>query len=80
MDTIITIVITLIVFVIWQKFAESKNKLSLRVLIKGLMNELDQLSKLAGYDGIEDYWDKEKGEDYKKVAMMNYINALKSLE
>lgn len=80
MTIIITAIITFIATAIWQKISESKSNSSLALILKGFMNELDNLSKIAGYKGIEEYWDKEKGEDYKRVAMLNYINALRSLE
>lgn len=80
MTIIITAIITFIATAAWQKIAEPKSNSSLTFILKGFMEELDNLAKVAGYSGIENYWDIEKGEDYKRVAMLNYINALRTLQ
>lgn len=80
MEIIATAIITFVVTVIWQKWADRKGKLPLRVLIQSMMNELNWLAQKAGYVDVTDYWIKEKGKDYAQVAMMNYQETIKFLE
>jgi hypothetical protein len=78
-DIFLSVAITFILTILWQKWATRKNKLPLRVTIQGMMNELNTLAKKSGYQDVTDYWEREKGTDYMTVAIMNYQNALNSL-
>lgn len=80
LQIVIAVVITFVLTVLWQRWADRRNKLPLRVCIQGLWNELNNISKSEGYDDFEDYLVKTKGKDYAKVAYLNYSNALKALE
>ncbi|TGE38698.1 hypothetical protein E4K67_04210 [Desulfosporosinus fructosivorans] len=80
MQIAITAIVTFIITVVWQKSADRKNKLPLRVILKGMRIELEILAQKAGYQSIFEYWEIEKGKDYAQVAQMNFDGALRSLE
>ena len=70
MEIIIAIVVTFIVTVLWQKWADKRNKLPLRITLQGLNNELNMLSKQLGYEDIVEYWKATKGNDYAQIALI----------
>lgn len=80
MQIAITAIVTFVITVIWQKWANRKNRLPLRVLIRGMRNELDVLAQKVGYESIVEYWEIEKGKDYAQIALINLDGALESLE
>ncbi|MFA6416129.1 MAG: hypothetical protein WCW56_01445 [Candidatus Paceibacterota bacterium] len=73
---IITAVLTFIITSLWAKYSYSKGHKNLDICFKGLVNDLNQMSKELGFKDIEDYWTNKKGEEYSKRGIANIENSI----
>lgn len=76
----LAVVVTFAVTSLWSRHANNANKKSLEMTLSAALNEMNDLSEKLGYQDIEDYWQKEKGQAYAETAAANFMNAMESLK
>ena len=76
---IIGAVIAFFIIAIWEYVAHKKRNRQLAVFILSLFAEMSEMVLKMGYQDVFDYLTNVKGEQYAKIASVNLMNTLKTL-
>lgn len=77
---IITAISTFIVTALWQMIAQKKANRNIKLVIMGLVNDMDEMATKLDCKNIWEYYGKTKGSDYCLRAKINLDNTIKFLK
>jgi len=79
MEILITIVITFALTAGWQYSSSKKGNYVVAMSVRGLINELNFMSKKQGYPDFHSYISEEKSEVYAQQVAINITETFKYL-
>lgn len=80
MQIVLAVVVTFVLTVFWQRWADSKNHKSIQFLLRGILHDMDEMANKLGHENTMEYYKAKKGEEYAKVAQLNLQNTFDALK